>query len=335
MSGAAQSAADLAAREAAYEQELKTRPSAEGWQRLGLVRHLQNKFDAALPAFRHAVRLDPSLWTSHLFLGICLYRTNQFAQALASLHRAERLAPASGPGRDDLDYWLGATRIANRNPLGGLQDIERLLKRNPAHVEALQLATETYADVSSALWNDVAERNLESAPGWQVHGQALESEGDQQGALDAYQRSMALNPKRAGPRTAIGRLLLAQGKTAEAVAILREEMMLAPGSAQASYYAGLAAIQLGRHAEAAPLLEVASLWARNDPEAAIALAQVYLALRDPVKAANAAARAVEADPTSAAAHELLVGTLEQNGLTTQLEQERRRWQERKRKSQQD
>src|SRR5262249_57245283 len=72
---------DLPAAEKAYENELKVRPTAGTWQRLGLVRHLQNNFEAAIPALREATRLDPSLWTSHLFLGICLYRTNQFAQA--------------------------------------------------------------------------------------------------------------------------------------------------------------------------------------------------------------------------------------------------------------
>src|SRR2546430_14813003 len=115
------------AAEKAYENELKVRPAAGTWQRLGLVRHLQNTFDAASQAFREATRLDPSLWTSHLFLGICLYRTNQFAQALSALEKAQRGAPRNQPGEDELDYWLGATRIALKRPLAGLQSLERLL----------------------------------------------------------------------------------------------------------------------------------------------------------------------------------------------------------------
>jgi predicted Zn-dependent protease len=64
-------------------------------------------------------------------------------------------------------------------------------------------------------------------------------------------------------------------------------------------------VQLGKTSEAAPLLEVAVRWAGHDPEPAIALAQVYLALGDRSRAAAAAAKALEADPGSVAAKELV------------------------------
>lgn len=321
----AELAGDLPAAERAYEAELKAQPSAETWQRLGLVRHLQNKFDAAISAFREATRLNASLWTSHLFLGIGLYRTNQFQGALESLRRAERLAPQDDAGRDELDYWLGATRIALKQPLAGLRSLERLLARNPSHREALELASRTYADTASGLWNDVAERNFETAAGWEVHGQALESENNLTGAMEAYERSRTLNPKRPGPRLAMSRLLLRNGKAEQALAVLKEELTLAPHDAETAYYAGLAAIQLGRHSEAVPLLEEASRWERVAPEAALALTQVYLALRDPAKAAQAGRHAVKIDPSSPAAHELLVAALTQAGLSEELGNENARW----------
>jgi tetratricopeptide (TPR) repeat protein len=328
----AEQAGDLPAAEKAYENDLKVRPAAGTWQRLGLVRHLQNKFEAAILAFREATRLDPSLWTSHLFLGICLYRTNQFAPALAALEQAHRVAARNQPGQDELDYWLGATRIALKQPLAGLQSLERLLARNPKHVEALELVVRTYADLGSALWNDVAERNFETAPGYEVHGHALESEGNLEGALEAYRQSKALIPGRAGAGLAIGRLLLRKGKAQEALAALKEELTLAPGDLETSYVAGLAAIQLGLYAQATPLLETAARGARQNPEAPMALAQVYLALREPRQAMEAARQAVAIDPASPAAHELLVAALAQAGQTEGLEQEQRRWQERPNKS---
>src|SRR5260370_7606212 len=209
----AELAGDLPAAEKAYENELKVRPAAGTWQRLGLVRHLQNNFEAAIQAFREATRLDPSLWTSHLFLGICVSRTNQFAPALSALEQAQRVAPRNQPGRDELDYWLGATHIALKQPLAGLQSLERLLARNPKHVEALELTVRTYADLGSALWNNVAERSFETAPGYEVHGHALESEGNIEGALEAYRQSKALNSRRDGPGPPTPRLPLPKGTT--------------------------------------------------------------------------------------------------------------------------
>ena len=108
----AELAGDFPAAEKAYEQELQSHPSADTWQRLGLTRHLQSKFSAAIPAFREALQLNPSLWTSRLFLGMCLYRVNNFTEARAELERASRQAPPKDPGRDEIDYWLGATLIA-------------------------------------------------------------------------------------------------------------------------------------------------------------------------------------------------------------------------------
>src|SRR5687768_17172797 len=104
------------------EAEAQTRrqpASAYSWQKLGLARYLQNQFDKAIPAFERAVKLDPRLWTSYLFLGASRYRLNDFRAAVEALRQADRLAPKVGQGREDLDYWLGASLIAVRSPIEG------------------------------------------------------------------------------------------------------------------------------------------------------------------------------------------------------------------------
>jgi tetratricopeptide (TPR) repeat protein len=306
----AELAGDFPAAEKAYERELQSHPSADLWERLGLTRHLQSKFDTAIPAFREALRLNPSLWTSRVFLGICLYRVNLFEQARSELERAEREVPLNELGRDEIDYWLGASLIALRRPLAGLTVIEGLLARKPSRLDALELAVQTYTDLGSSLWNQVAERSFESAAGYEVHGHALEAEGNVQQALEAYRHSKALEPRRIGPGTAIGRLLLSQGKPADARLVLNDELKLVPADPQACYYAGLAAVQLGETAEAARLLEIADRWTTHDPEPAIALAQVYLALGKREAAAAAARKALTLAPASSAARDL-VKALEQ------------------------
>jgi tetratricopeptide (TPR) repeat protein len=321
----------LPAAESALERTLKTQPSAAAWERLGLVRHLQNKYEQAIPAFRESLRLNPSLWTSHLFLGICLYRTNQFPSALSSLETADRLAPNEHAGRDELDFWLAATRIAMNKTMPGLQVLEKLLQRNPAHVAALELAVRTYADASSGAWNEVAERHFESAPGYEVHGHALESEGNREAALRSFQRSKSLNPKRAGPGLAIGRLLLTSGKAQDALDVLEPELQLAGAAHEAYYYAGLAATQLGRYNDAARWLESAAEWADRNREAPLALAQVYLSLQQLPKAIEAARKAVAAAPASPAAHDILVAALAQAGRDEDLRAEHQRWREQQKK----
>lgn len=321
----AEARGDLAAAERIYEAELQKNPSAELWHRLGLVRHLQNKYASAIPAFQQALRLDPRLWTAHLFLGIGYYRTNQFPAALESLQAADRAAPPSGQGRDEVDYWMGATQIALKRPLAGLRSLERLLARQPEHSEALELATQAYSDVSSALWNGVAERNFESPSGYEIHGHALEAEGNLPGALASYRKARELAPDRPGPGREIGRLLLWEGKAEEALVELERESKLSPSDPRTAYYFGLAAIQLSRWEDAIPALEMAVRWIPHDSEPAMALAQVYLATKNVDGAVAAAQRAVSAAPKSQAAHELLVAALSAAGDTAGVERERSRW----------
>jgi tetratricopeptide (TPR) repeat protein len=288
---------------------------------------MRNQFDSAIPAFREAIRLQPNRWTSHLFLGISLYRKNDFNDASSSLEAASKMAPQEHRGRDEVDFWLGATRIASKQQLSGLAVLEKLLKRNPTHVDALELAVRTYADLSSAAWNQVADRHFETAPGYEVHGHALSSEGNREGALIAFRQSKAIQPDRAGPGLEIGKLLLLEGKAEPAWAELQQELKLREASPETAYYAALALIQLGRYAEAAPLLETAGKWLHRNPDVAMTLSQVYLGLKDPESAITPARTAIGLAPSSVAAHELLLSALAGVGRTQDIEAEQHRWSE--------
>lgn len=316
-----------AAAEAAYWAAVKTRPTAELWQRLGLVRHLQNKFELAITAFQSALAINSNLWTARLFLGIGLYRTNRFEEAEASLRHADRLAPLDATGRVDVDFWLGAALIARQQPIEGLRHVEKVLARVPKHLEALELATRTYADAASALWNEVAEKHFETAAGWEVHGHALESEGNLPRAIEAFRRSQAMDPKRAGPGLKIGQLLLREGKAKEALEQLRRELERMGAEPETGLYAGLAAIQSADFASALPLLTAAEKKQPRNAEIPLALTQAYLALGRTRDAVTAARRAIQLAPTSEAAHELLVVALSQMESAEELSQERLRWEQ--------
>lgn len=322
---------DLTALEREASELVKRQPSAINWQKLALSLYLQNRHAAAIEGFEQAVRRDPSLWTSQLFLGISNYRTNRFPAALAALERADRQAPKAGQGRDDIEYWLGATHIALMKPLLGLQALERLLARNPKHSNALQLATETYAETASGLWNRVAERAFETAAGQEVHGSALESEGNRQGAIEAFARSLALSPKRVGPGAAMGRLLLSAGDLAAAKVAIEKELQNDPSSPEGNFYAGLLALRENRPAEAVKPLRAAANWMPENEEPALALCQAFLALGKGREAVAAARMAVTAAEGSAAAHELLVASLAAVGNREGMEQENGRWERQRRR----
>jgi tetratricopeptide (TPR) repeat protein len=197
----AEAAGDFHAAEKEYEKALAMRADGEIFQRLGLVRHMQNEFARAIPAFEKAIRLRPDLWGAYLFFGIDCYRTNQFPKALTALTRAAKLQPAE----PEVQFWLGTTHIALKHYLDGQEILEELSKRQPENLEALRILAQSYSDYAVALHNRVAAEHPESAWAFRIHGQALESEGFCEAALAEYRKAQALKPDMEGLRESIER----------------------------------------------------------------------------------------------------------------------------------
>ena len=78
--------------------------------------------------------------------------TNRFEQALKHLRAADRLKP----GDNEIEFWLGATHLALKQRLEGLQLLERVLQREPANAEVLRLLAQSYAEYGAELWSGVA-----------------------------------------------------------------------------------------------------------------------------------------------------------------------------------
>lgn len=198
----AEQAGQFAAAEQIYVQLLSDRPDPELYQRLGLVRHMQNKFSSAAEAFRQALKLSPDLWGSRLFLGIDLYRMNQFEEADAQLSVANRLRP----NETEILFWSGATKLARHETMAGIEILEKLLERDPANAEVLRMLAESYATLGTSLLDEVGNKYPTSAAGLVVQGKAFEFEGAYGPAKEAYQAALALTPNRPGVREAITRV---------------------------------------------------------------------------------------------------------------------------------
>ncbi|MDQ2711796.1 MAG: tetratricopeptide repeat protein [Acidobacteriota bacterium] len=190
----AEQAGDFKSAETIYVQLLAQHPHVSLYQRLGLVRHMQNKFSSAADAFKSAVHLDPSLWSSHLFLGIDLYRMNQFADADSQLDIANQLHP----NEPEILFWSGATKLARHDFMSGFEILESVLERDPSNAEVLRMLAESYATFGTSLLNEVGERYPNSPAGLIVQAQAFEFEGSYGPALESYHAAQALDPDRPG-----------------------------------------------------------------------------------------------------------------------------------------
>jgi tetratricopeptide (TPR) repeat protein len=130
-----------------YREALKLKPSAEIYEKLGLVYFLQNSFDLAVGAFSEALRPQPDRWASQLFLGISLYRTNRFKEALPHLQQALKL----NSQQNDARYWLGATYKALGEYPRGIDQLRLALENDPKNIDTLYALAEAYLDFSTVL----------------------------------------------------------------------------------------------------------------------------------------------------------------------------------------
>ena len=199
----AELARDFAGAEVIYARLVAERPNANLYQRLGLVRHMQNKFATASEAFEQAVRLDRSLSSSQLFLGVDLYRMDKFEAADIHLSIANRLRP----NEPEILFWTGATKLARRDFFEGFEILETVLARDPGNTEVLRLLAESYATFGTSLLDEVGNKFPDSAAGLTVQGKAFEFEGAYGPALDAYRAAQALDPGRPELANAIARVV--------------------------------------------------------------------------------------------------------------------------------
>src|SRR5262245_30829699 len=146
----AEQVSDYARAAEEYKELLSLKPqSAEICQNLGLVYHLQNKFQEAIPVFERALALQPSLWGSSLFLGIDYYKTNQFSKALPALERALRVNPKDA--ETEARFWLGVTHLALRQFPEAIDDLQKRLDRSPNDIEVLYHLLQAHSQYSSEL----------------------------------------------------------------------------------------------------------------------------------------------------------------------------------------
>lgn len=230
----------------AYEKVCGLAPNmAEAHARLGLIYFQMGRFEQAVKSLRQALRLKPSLPNTGVMLGMALSETGAWREALPLLENGYKRAAdpvlkrASGLQLQRAYTGLGQDDKAVEVAL----ELSRLYPRDPEVLYHAGRIFGNYAYLSTV-------RLAEAAPGslW-LHlaaGEANESQGRTEAAIQDYRQVLAIHPDRQGVHYRIGRTLLARARQStedttsepEALKEFELELRIDPTNANAAYEAG-------------------------------------------------------------------------------------------------
>ncbi len=208
-----------------YQKYLRSHPDQpEILQRLGLDFYLSGRFGGAIPVLAKAVKLDPSLWGSNLFLGISYYRTGRFSDALGPLQRALKLKP----DLPEANLWLGSALLAEHEPESAVPYLQRASADARVGAQADSLLVQACRQAAESYYDRIAKLSPNSYRVDELKGQELAWEGTTVGALLQYQKALNLKPDLEGVHGAMGEIYWQQRQFALAAKEFQAELRLDP-----------------------------------------------------------------------------------------------------------
>lgn len=290
----------------AYEKMRELAPNtAEVHARLGLIYFQQGKFEQAVPRLRQAIKLKPALPNTDVLLAMSLSELGQYQEALPGLQKGFKRATDPALKR--------ASGLQLQRAYTGLQqddkavevalELTRLYPKDPEVLYHAGRLFGNYAYLSTVKLAEVAPDSL-----W-LHlasGEANESQGRSDAAIQEYKEVLSLQPNRPGVHYRIGRVLLARAKQstedtvseAEALKEFEQELLLDPTNANAAYEAGEIHRKSALFDRALDLFSQAIKHYPDFEEALVALGRALLSLGKTEQALAPLGKAIALNPAN-------------------------------------
>ncbi len=232
--------------EQTYEKLRQLSPNtAEIHAQLGLAYFQQGKFAQAAPTFQQALKLKPTLPNLDVLLAMSFCELGKYREALPALQKGfKRTTDAALKRSAGLQLQRAYTGLRQDDKAVEVAlELVRLYPKDPEVLYHAGRLFGNYAYLSTVKLAEVAPDSL-----WLrlAAGEANESQGRADAAIEEYNAALSLQPNRPGIHYRIGRVLLARAKQStddtvsepEALKEFERELQLDPTNANAAYEAG-------------------------------------------------------------------------------------------------
>ncbi len=259
---------NVAGAESAWRSVLKDHPAdAEAFAHLGLLEARQEHYKEAIPLYRKALTLSPSMPGLRLNMGLSQFKAGELKGAVQTLEFLLKKTPVSSPEHLRIATLAGLAHYGVGDYAAAVPYLKEATAAEPQNLPfRLTLA-------QSCLWSkqfqcvldvyhEITTLNADSAEADMLAGEALDEMKDKPAAVEQFRAAVKADPKMPNAHFGLGYLLWALLKFDEAAPEFQAELANNPDHAQALTYLADCRIQQGNPQGTQALLERA---VRIDP----------------------------------------------------------------------
>jgi tetratricopeptide (TPR) repeat protein len=247
--------------ETAWRGFSKANPSsAEPYAHLGFIEAKQERYKQAVPLYRKAFALNPTMPGLRLNLGLSLFKSGAMNEAVRTLKPLLMEKPLSASNEQQLNILIGMSYYGLAQYPAAIPYLKEATTHDTQslwlRLELAQscLASKQFPCVLD-VYREILALNAESAEADMLAGEALDEMRDHAGAIREFRAAAQADPKMPNVHFALGYVLWTQNNIEDAAKEFSAELENTPDHPQALIYLADVDIKLTDTASALPLLE--------------------------------------------------------------------------------
>jgi tetratricopeptide (TPR) repeat protein len=291
--------------EAVWRAVVKANPAdAEAYAHLGFFESRREHYKQAVPLYRKALAIDPSMAGVRLNLGLALFKGGELKEAIQAFLPLLKSAPASSAEAQRVTALLGIAEYGVGNYAQAIPYLKTAAANDPQNLQFRLLlahsclSTRQFQCVLDA-YREILSLNAESAEADMLAGEAEDEMQNHGAAIEQFRAAVKADPREPNVHFGLGYLLWTQNQFEEAAQQFEAELANVPDHAQALAFLADSYMQLNRSGEAMPLIEKALKIDPNVPRAHLDLGILYADAgrhEEAIRELKTAARLSPSDP---------------------------------------
>ena len=249
--------------ETAWRSILAARPNnAEAFAHLGFLEARQEHYKQAVPLYRKALALDPSMPGLRLNLGLALFKGGELNEAIQIFEPLLKSEPPSSPDAQRLTALIGIAEYGGGEYAAAVPWLKTAAANDPQNLQFRLflahscLSTRQFQCVLDT-YHEILTLNAESAEADMLAGEAEDEMRNHAAAIEQFRAAVKADPREPNVHFGLGYLLWTQNQFEEAAQEFQAELVNVPANSQALAFLADSDMQLNHSGQAMPLIQKA------------------------------------------------------------------------------